>query len=183
MTGFMRVVFLSGLLLLSFLPGLAQAQAQDLLAQNKKVLRAMLFHCYPPIIRKTDVSEGLLRQKLRELPAEEARVYDREGGARVFLLPPQIGDGVVISYTSPEPSCAIIMRRAYSSSFWQAAETFIKPPVYTEIEKSNLPEGGIRRVFNAKIDGTPIRLLLAMRNQQRPNGVQGMIQVTRVEDQ
>lgn len=180
---FIRILFFTGLFLASLLPGLSTAGAQDLAAQNKKVLRAMLFHCYPPIVRKTDVSEGLLSQKLRELTGDEAKAYAKDGEARVFLLPPQIGEGVVMSYTSPEPSCAIVLRRAHASTFWQAMETVVKPPVYTEVEKTSLPEGGMRRVFTAKMQGTPIRLLLAMRNQQRPNGVQGMLQISRVEDQ
>ena len=82
---------------------------------EEDIVKSMMVFCLPPIIKNFDPSSMATMFKLPEMPAENALLFDPQGG-RVFGSP-NYPDNILI-IAGKNGACSVVARDFNPTSFW-----------------------------------------------------------------
>ncbi len=93
----------------------------------------------------------------------------------MFALP-EVGGGIVL--TAPQlPVCSILIQKLDAQEFIKQVNFWFDPQhsPFEVKENSSLPNGEIKRQYKAKIGNAHILLIMNVRAQPNPGGMQAML--------
>lgn len=155
--------------------GLAQS------ADPKIVMSQFQEYCIAAIKVNISTADFALQRKLVETSPEDSKKISPDGG-RVFALPSLKGAGVLTTNLNFNSVCSIAIHKTDSALLTQEIFKNFKSSTGFRLikEKRNEKEGVTRMEFLGDMGG-PVKILISSSDKPRPNGIQVLMTVGRVE--
>jgi len=172
------IVFYVGFLFL-FVGFVETAMAQK--ADSKAVISAFKTHCVGALKANKDTAVFLNSQKLVELSPDDAKKFSPDGG-RVFTIPSLKGMAVLTTNPNFKSVCSIAIHKINAQALRdQIFDYFKKSNGFRLLkEKHNEKESVTRTEFSGDIGG-PVKVLISSSDSPRPNGIQVLMTIGRVQ--
>lgn len=157
----------------------AQAADKDASTLTMAAVDALAKFCLPPVQDKRDVAAYVTAQGLIELPKEQAESFSPNGG-RVFEIPSTRGNAVLILNPQFKENCAIAIHTLRPALFWKALDK--KMTGFALMREKRMDEEKVtKREYQRQTLAGPITLLVTASDVARPNGLQGLMTIARVQ--
>lgn len=140
-------------------------------------VEALIGYCLPAIEKNVDLVEIILSKKLPELPPEAAMKFS-PGGGRVFAVPADKGNMVIITDKNYKSMCSIAVHKAQIQSFWKAV-TRLEKSGFSLMREKRLEKDKITKKSYEIDKGGPVSLLITASDVPRPGAMQILITLAR----
>ncbi len=156
------------------------AQAESTPASQ---IKALMEYCVPAIEGEKNPADFALEKKLSEFPPDQAIKFSPDGG-RVFAIPSDLGNAVLITNKNYAGMCGIAIRETNADKFWKLAhENFNKQTGFRlRREKREESQRVSRKDFEKETPKGPIALLISVSDKSRQGGMQALITLARVQE-
>jgi len=146
-------------------------------------ISALMEYCMPPVEAETSPAQFAAEKKLMEFPPEQAVKFSPEGG-RVFAIPTDMGNAVLITNKNYEGMCGIAIRETDADAFWKLVhETFNRETGFRlKREKREETQRVSRKDFEKDTLKGPVALLISVSDKPREGGMQALITLARVRE-
>ena len=146
---------------------------------EEDIVKSMMVFCLPPIIKNFDPSSMATMFKLPEMPAENALLFDPQGG-RVFGSPNYPDNILVIA--GKNGACSVVARDFNPTSFWVEVDKMFGPGTpFALLAEKSIP-GGRQKDYEADYGG-PTALFISARDAPEDGMLQGILTYARVGGQ
>ena len=149
------------------------AQAAQNTAEQEAV-EASLNYCLEGLIKDTDPAKLAEKNKLPELPAEQAKIL--AGTGRAFVIRP--GNTILVAHE--QQLCSIMMNRVDFGNFKSVIDTqFGQSSPFRPINQELSEDGSVSRDYKAEIGGKAYVMIVDIRPNYEPGRVQAVITLGR----
>ena len=146
---------------------------------EEDIIKSMMIFCLPPIIKNFDAATLPVTFKLREMPAENAQLFDPTGG-RVFASE-NYPDNILI-IAGKNGACSVVARSFNTEKFWGEVDKMFGPGTpFSLLAEKSIP-GGRQKDYEANYAG-PTALFISARDAPQDGMLQGILTYARVGGQ
>ena len=138
-------------------------------------------YCIGALNTQKDAATFALEQKLTPLPKEDALKFAPDGG-RVFEIPELKGSAVLTTNSYVKSVCSISIHKIDSQKFKDKLYSFFSQKNGYSLIKEKRDESAkiTRTEFLGDVSG-PIKVLVTSSDSPRPNGIQVLMTIGRIE--
>lgn len=127
-------------------PSLAEDKGEN----EYQAIKGMMLYCLPAVVSGENAADVAVKQNLKEFPPDRAKVFGQE--ARVFAIPEQIGNAVLIARSNG--ICSVSIREIDDSEiFWEIVDKWFGSETPFELKHEEEESNALHKSYVGDFSG------------------------------